>query len=261
MSTPKSNSLTTTTEVNGVVVIFLFDFLPKHRTWAWLRLMQGNSGLFKIFQGLRFAKVMGSGESGGFGLRPSSTHQGLILLFDNLSNATECIKSSEIKSYREKTKEFWQGVLTVNSCRGSWDQKVWNSQDIGISPLPNQELTPYIASLTRASVKASKAMNFWRFAPAAQVDLQKANGCELAVGLGEAPIVRQCTFSIWSDTQSLISYAHGGAHLRAITAAQKNNFFSESMFVRMNVLHMFGNWMGKSFDINTNFIKPFALNS
>lgn len=260
MTTQVNKNVTTISTLNGVVVIFLFDFKTKHRTWAWFKLMQGSGQLFKSFQGLRFAKVMGSGEGGGFGLRPSSTHQGMILLFDEIEHASQCIKSLEITEYRDKTREFWQGMLLVNSCRGAWDSQNWQSQGADLDTLSHDELTPYTASLTRASVKATKALEFWRFSPAAQADLKTAQGCELAVGLGEAPLVRQCTFSIWQNDQSMVNYARQGAHLKAIAAAQKFDFFSESMFVRMKVLHMFGQWCGKCFDTNASAIKPYALN-
>ena len=253
MPTLENTKMTTHARINGVVVVFLFDFLPQHRSWAWLKLMQGNAAFFKALPGLLFAKVMGSGEGGGFGLRPSGTHQGLILMFDSLKTAKQCLLSTEINHYKERTREFWQCVLTVDSCRGAWNKKSWESTDAFINEL-NLEKNSYIASLTRGSIRASKAPSFWRYAPAAQKELAESQGCELAVGLGEAPIIRQCTFSIWKDTESLRNYAHQGAHLKAIAAAQKHDFFVESMFVRMSVLHMFGRWMGKSYGLN---LRPF----
>jgi spheroidene monooxygenase len=101
-----------------------------------------------------------------------------------------------------------------------------------------------MAALTRASIRPAKAVAFWRYAPAAQDDLKKAPGCLLAMGLGEAPLVRQCTFSLWKDTPSMVTYAHSGAHQEAIQAAYKSDFFSESMFARMRVLRRVGDWSG-----------------
>ncbi len=250
----------------------LFDFLPQHRSWAWLKLMQGTSGFYKSISGLLFAKVMGSGEGGGFGLRPSATHQGLIFVFDGLTSASDYLKSKEFGAYKEKTREFWQGILSVNSCRGSWNKQSWQTNDLLIEhnksqAMSNQQFKEmaqplqenYVASLTRGSIRPAKAVAFWRFAPPAQVDLNKAPGCELAVGLGEAPLLRQCTFSLWTSSQSLIDYAHQGAHLKAIAAAKKHSFFTESMFVRMKVLHMCGNWMGKEFGYNSSIVSPYEL--
>jgi len=254
MPTLQSATQQSNTSLNGVVVVVLFDFLPKHRSWAWLKLMQGTHSMLKTIPGLLFAKVMGSGEGGGFTLRPSGTHQGLIFVFDQIQHAVDYLKSHDLQLYREKTKEWWQGILAVNSCRGAWNQLGWQSHDLGLQ----EELakaTSHEVSLTRASIRASKAIAFWKYAPQAQVDLQKAPGCELAIGLGEAPVLRQCTFSLWKDTQSLVAYAHQGAHQRAIAATQKHGFFTESMFVRMKVLHMLGQWGGHNFDATSPLLK------
>eukprot|EP01036_Dinobryon_divergens_P045378 gene45378-60620_t len=62
------------------------------------------------------------------------------------------------------------------------------------------------------------------------------------MGLGEAPLVRQCTFSLWKDTSSMLDYAHQGAHQAAIEAAYRHSYFSESMFVRMRLLEQQGHW-------------------
>jgi spheroidene monooxygenase len=40
----------------------------------------------------------------------------------------------------------------------------------------------------------------------------------------------------------MLAYAHQGAHQAAIQAAYKQNYFSESMFVRMRVLEQAGSW-------------------
>jgi hypothetical protein len=61
--------------------------------------------------------------------------------------------------------------------------------------------------------------------------------------------VRQCTFSLWQDTAAMLQYAHQGAHQTASAAAYKHQFFSESLFVRMQVLQMSGLWQGKTFNM------------
>ena len=77
------------------------------------------------------------------------------------------------------------------------------------------------------------------------------------MGLGEIPLVRQCTFSLWQDQQAMRDYAFQGAHQTAVTAAYKNDFFSESLFVHMQVLGMSGLWMGQDFgdDLSMNTLQ------
>jgi len=276
MPTLQNDTSNTERILNGVVVIFLCDFLTQHRSWAWLKLIQGTNSLYKSLPGLLFAKVMGSGEGGGFGLRPSATHQGLIFVFDGFKNARNCLNSPELCAYREKSREFWQGMMLVNSCRGAWNNKGWQSggflgegsdqenkqsmiiQEPQLSESMVQHLEP-VASLTRGSISASKAVAFWRYTPATQKDLEHSAGCALAVGLGEAPVLRQCTFSVWDSTKSMTDYAHQGAHLKAIAAAQKYKFFTESMFVRMQVLQMTGQWKGRIFDFKSRNFQQLEL--
>jgi spheroidene monooxygenase len=59
----------------------------------------------------------------------------------------------------------------------------------------------------------------------------------------------------------MVNYAHHGAHQKAIAAAKKHNFFSESMFVRMNVLYMQGLWLGKTYHLSTNVAEPYGLSA
>ena len=89
-----------------------------------------------------------------------------------------------------------------------------------------------MAALTRASIRLRHAARFWRHAPATHDGIARAEGCRLAVGLGEAPLLRQATFSLWDNAQAMDAYARSGAHLAAIQGAYRQGWFSESMFVR-----------------------------
>jgi spheroidene monooxygenase len=233
--------------VAGVVVVLLVDLLKPKRSWGWLRLAQGGFALRKV-AGLVFAKVMGSGHEGGFVLRPSPSHQGLVLMFDQQSQADAFLESDLCQEYKTNAREWFSASMQIDSSRGSWNQVVWHpsSNAHAHPPVTGPEQLP-IATITRASIRSSSALAFWRYAPAAQADLQTATGCLLAMGLGEAPLLRQCTFSIWKDTASMVAYAQSGAHHSAIQAAYKHGFFSESMFVRMKVLSMNGCWQGRDF--------------
>ena len=250
--------------LSGVVVVLLADFLRQHQGWGWLRLVAGATP-YKDVPGLTMVKVMGSGHGGGFSLRPSATHQGLICTFSHLDLALRFLDSPAVQAYRSRARECWTGVLSVQSARGHWDKQAWqasSAQALGLSgenedkgeqgdPGLGWAGRPHsgpFAVLTRASIVPTKAMAFWRYAPAAQADLGQAPGCLLAMGLGEAPLVRQCTFSLWQDTAAMLAYAQQGAHQVASAAAYKHQFFSESMFVRMQVLQMAGVWQGRSFD-------------
>jgi hypothetical protein len=236
--------------LSGVVVVLLADFLRQHQGWGWLRLVAGATP-YKEVPGLTMIKVMGSGHGGGFSLRPSATHQGLICNFSHLDLALRFLDSPAVQAYRSRAREWWTGVMSVQSARGHWDKQAWQAtspEALGQHTGSEEAQRAPFAVLTRASIVPTKAMAFWRYAPAAQADLSQAPGCLLAMGLGEAPLVRQCTFSLWKDTGSMLQYAQQGAHQVASAAAYKHQFFSESLFVRMQVVQMAGVWMGRSYE-------------
>jgi spheroidene monooxygenase len=229
-----------TVTVSGVVLLLLAKIKPAYWTWGWNRIAFGRwtTGLVP---GLQFSKVMGSGQNGGFGLVPSPSHQGMFCIFDNEDSARDFVQNSSLTAlYRERSAELFTAMLRVGSSRGSWDGVALEA-DVNLP-----EKGP-IATLTRASIRPAAATAFWRRAPATQDSLHLAEGCKLAVGLGEAPLLRQATFSLWQDTEAMNNYARTGAHMDAIKAAHEHRFFSESMFVRFVPVEFSGSWQGRSF--------------
>ncbi len=248
------NLLAQSDPLSCVVVVLLVDFIKQHRGWGWMRLVAGPAA-YKSVPGLMSAKVMGSGHGGGFTLRPSATHQGLLCRFEHADAAMAFLHGEQVQAYRRRARECWAGLMAVTSARGEWDQQSWTLSDAHSSQLsadwqqrlPHFTGQPPLAVLTRASIHPRKASAFWRHAPATQASLEAAEGCMLAMGLGEAPLVRQCTFSLWQDEAAMLHYAHEGAHQQASEAAYRNQFFSESLFVRMRVLCMAGRWQAEDF--------------
>lgn len=228
----------TPTNNDQVVVLLLADIKHAARLWGWSRIVKGSQSL-QGTPGLLFSKVLGSGYEGGFGLRPSPSRQGVFGLFESMQTAQAFIdQSSVIEAYQERSNELCWVLLKTWSCRGSWDGQ---SLDVCAA----QPIKGPVAALTRASIKLAKAPAFWRHAPPSQNALAEAKGCQLAVGLGEAPFVRQATFSIWDSVTDMNAYARSGSHLEAIQAAAENDYFSESMFARFVPLKVQGQWQGK----------------
>ena len=75
----------------------------------------------------------------------------------------------------------------------------------------------------------------------------EAQGGLLAVGLGEAPLLRQATFTVWDSIASMDGYARTGAHMDAIRASREGSYFSESMFVRFVPEDLRGTWKGRTY--------------
>ena len=115
--------------ISGVVVVLLVDFLASKKSWGWMKLAQGAFNL-KNATGLLFSKVMGSGHEGGFGLRPSATHQGLVLLFDTVVHAQAFLDSDIAVQYKQHAREWWSSTLVIDSSRGEWNDVRWGASDL-----------------------------------------------------------------------------------------------------------------------------------
>ena len=132
--------------------------------------------------------------------------------------------------------------LRAFSSRGSWDGA---AMTVTATPPAGGP----VAALTRASIRPFHAWSFWRNAPPAELSLAGAQGCRLAAGLGEAPLLRQATFTIWDSIACMDAYARSGAHLAAIRAAHRGHYFSESMFVRFVPYAAEGEWKGRRLEL------------
>ncbi len=225
---------------SATAVLLLANLRPAHWPWGWNRIAFSR-WLPNRTRGLRFMKTLGSGRDGGFGLAPSASHQGMFCVFSDVGSASEFIDSSPLVAhYRDRSDECLTLTLRPSNARGSWDGMTLQS---GIPIAADAPL----AALTRASIRPLAAPAFWHYAPAAQSDLADADGCELAIGLGEAPLLRQATFSLWRNAAAMDAYARSGAHQKAIRAAWQQRFFSESMFVRFEPLALQGCWRGRRY--------------
>ena len=225
-------------------VLGLIDIASNSRGWGFSRYILGKRP-FQQIAGLQFCKVLGSGMNGGFSTTPSLTKQGFFCVFDSKHNADLFQKSSSIiKAYQDHAHEFFIASVQAYSSRGSWSgfaMSCSNTSPPSMGP---------IASLTRASIRPSKAIAFWKRAKPAEDAVSHASGKILTAGVGEAPYFRQATFTIWHNAQSLEQYAQQGAHLAAIKAAYGESYFSESMFTRFRVIEAQGVWQSKHVQIS-----------
>jgi len=114
--------LATTDPLACVVVALLVDIVQSQRRWGWMRLIAGPSA-YSTVPGLLGAKVMGSGHGGGFTLRPSASHQGLLCRFENANAALDFLHSDQVRTFRERSDECWAGIMSVSSARGQWDHR------------------------------------------------------------------------------------------------------------------------------------------
>ena len=199
--------------------------------------------------GLRFFKLLGSGGTDGFGLSPNWDRYGLLAVWESAEAASAFEAGKLWAGYQQRSQEQLRLELQPMKTHGLWDgQKPFETSLAEAKSAP-AKITGPVAVLTRASIHWLKTPRFWRFAVPGAAPLRalaEAPGVRMAIGLGELPIVRQATFSIWESEQAVQDYAYRDTrHRDVIQLTRRENWYSEEMFARFRIVSGSGTLDGK----------------
>lgn len=192
---------------------------------------------------IAFYKLLGTGRNGTFDLRPNWREWAIFLTTTTLpqhpydSKALSHIKfwcgdiiSSWCRLFKTTTRVT---ILECLSSKGSWDGR----ELFETAGLPNAGSTR-LAVLTRATIRLRKLRSFWKNVPAVAESMAKAEGLEYSIGIGEAPVYRQATFSIWRTPEHMRMYAYKQQeHKAVISKTRTENWYAEEMFTRFGIVH------------------------
>ncbi len=193
---------------------------------------------------LMFWKLCGSGTGEGFTPKPNWGVWAILAVWPDEATAHARIAQSPVwRRWRAHAVEACSVYMAPLSARGSW---------AGVNPFipethaadPDRPAGP-LAVLTRASVKPSRALRFWRRVPGISAVIGADPNVLFKIGIGEVPLLHQITFSIWPDAATMAHFARGdGPHGRAITAVRAEGWFSDELYARFRVLGAEGGWNG-----------------
>jgi heme-degrading monooxygenase HmoA len=211
------------------------------RPWAFNQMGSSRRVLPKV-DGLRFWRLLGTGWGRGFSLRPDFSRYGLLAVWDSHEAADRFFEESALMAaYRRHAHEIWTVRLRTTRAYGAWS---------GSNPfLPEQQQTGSggpVAVITRATLRVSKVVAFWRAVPATTAALARAPGLIASIGIGEAPFIRAATFSIWRSTEDLEAYAYRThAHQEVIRRRHDEGWYREELFARFHPTGSSGTWNGR----------------
>jgi hypothetical protein len=179
-----------------------------------------------------FYKSLGTGKGETFTpADANSLRWGLIAQVQDLEAFNQ---SLVVKRWRTRSVEEFRAVLEPISSHGKWAGK-----EPFVASATNWD-GPVVA-ITRARIKWHKNFRFWRSVPPVTMSLKSAPGLVAAIGIGEAPIGLQGTFSLWESSAAIREFAYkGAAHQKAIADTATYNWYSEELFARFAVKDMRG---------------------
>lgn len=211
--------------------------------WAFAQMATAPRQLRRV-AGLRFFQLLGSGADNGFGFWPNLRRYGLLATWDSPEAAAAFFNSHPVwAAYQQRSAELWTATLAPLQAHGTWD----GTKPFGEPAPGGGRPEGPVAALTRASIRLRRAVRFWQFVEPTSRALGGAEGLRLAIGLGELPLVRQATFSVWESVQAMQQYAYRDVrHREVIQLTRREGWYSEELFARFQVLASTGTVDGRN---------------
>ncbi|GAC1325472.1 MAG: hypothetical protein NVSMB13_08690 [Mycobacteriales bacterium] len=231
--------MTPRAEVPELVTLHLWT-VPPRRVPAAIARMALDRARIRRTPGVRFAKLLGTGDGRTFTARDADPLLwGLITSWATSADARAFESSGVARSWGRLASDRWRADLRPLRSRGTW---------AGGTPFGNPTTPRHdgpLAAVTRARLRPAKARTFWRAVPPVSADLHAVAGLRYAVGIGEAPIGLQGTFSVWSDAAALNAFAYARSpHQGAIRRTADEQWYAEELFARFALLETSGRVKG-----------------
>lgn len=192
--------------------------------------------------GLSFVKQLGTGSGQTFTLRDAELRRwALLTVFDDTAAAQRFEDSAIVAAWQRAAQEYLRLDLVPLSSRGSWA-----GRDPFAAPPPQHRWDGAVAALTRARIRPSQWRRFWSSVPPVAADLRERAGLLLSMGIGEAPVGLQGTFSVWSSNRALTEFAQrGAAHRAVVDETEQRQWYAEELFARFAVVAADGTHDGR----------------
>ncbi len=226
-----------------LVTLHLWQVAPRAVPAAVLRMATCRGPLARA-QGLRFARLIGTGDAESFALRrPDLCRWGLLAAWDHHGDAESFERGTVVSGWNRLAQERVRVRMRPLSSTGRWAGR---RPFAGPTDEPAQPYDGPLAVVTRARLRAGHAATFWRAVPAVAADLRHAGGLRLALPFSEFPLAMQATFSVWESAAAARDYAyHRSPHQAVVRRTAELGWYAESLFARLAVLDSEGTYRGR----------------
>ncbi len=191
-----------------------------------------------------FFKLLGTGSGRTFTIRDAdTTHWVVLTAWNSITGPAQFAQSNAAAQWNSIATAHAQLVLEPLSSKGQWG---------GYEPFnahPDPTWNGLTAALTRANIKVRWWRQFWKSVPPVAIDLNNTPGLITSLGIGEAPVGLQGTFSVWSSNESISNFAiKQQPHRDVIRRTHETGWYKEELFARFKVIGATGTYKDVDFD-------------
>lgn len=204
-------------------------------------------------RGINFSRLLGTGLNGTFDIHPDYRQWAILTFFqdppdigafqqDRDGMLTTLYGGFIVWWLNYFNCETWTVVLEVSDGHGSWDGKTF----IRRGATKVEHVGP-VAVLTRATIRLSRLRHFWKHVAPVSRRFFDSAGLRVSIGIGELPLVRQATFTIWDSMAQMRDFAYRSTeHREVIQKTRSEKWYSEEMFLRFKPLFTSGTIGGEN---------------
>jgi hypothetical protein len=190
--------------------------------------------------GLHFWRLMGSGRGNDTGPSADFRRTALFAVWNDESALDQFMAEHRIAARWANASEAWHVRLRALGGHGRWR---------GVDPLDGMERgdrSGAVAIVTRADVRLKSSRAFGRAGRVVDTELHTAAGLIDVVGVGEAPIGRLATFSLWESMDAVRQFAYAmPRHREVIEQTRNGDWYAEELFARFEPYASSGTWSGR----------------
>ena len=221
--------------MSKVTTLTFFSF-RKHKFWAFRRM--GSVGFqMNSVKGLEFYKFLGTGGGDGFSIRPDFSTYAFLGVWEDESDYVKCFEEHPV-FLEYQNKAFVQRDLKLKAVKsyGQWSgTNHFKKQEGDLDQNTTEKLQAVV--ITRATLRWSRLLSFWKAVPAASRAIKQAKWVSYYKGIGEWPFIQQATVSIWDDFDAVNRFAYQGKqHAKIVQQTRQKKWYKEDLFSRFYLL-------------------------